>query len=105
MDNYYLLSTGRIVSESDINMAFEIATGLDRNDNVDLFERWKRALLNFQIILETIQPSKHLIECCVKNGQMVKAVMLFRYLYGGTLAEVKDKVYKIKEEMEKNESN
>ena len=103
MDNYYLLSTGRVVSEFDVNMAFEIVTGLDRTNNVNLFTRWKRALLYFQIIEETIQPSRHLIECCVRNGQMVMAIKLFRDLYGGTLVEAKDAVYKIKEEM--NESD
>lgn len=102
MDTYYRLSTGRIVDEFDINRAFEITTGLNRIYNDEIFERWKNRLYDISIE-ESIQPGNRLIDYCVNNGQMVMAIRIFRDLYGGTLVEAKDAVYKIKEEM--NESD
>ena len=89
--NYYILSTGRIVRDSDMSTAFEITTGLRVNDNMGMFKRWKNRISTISV--ESVpKVDDNLVRACVKARQFATAAIAYREIHRCTLSEAKEKI-------------
>lgn len=94
---YYLLMTGRIVTERDMRTAYEIAFGGDANVHKTHYEKWVKSVKG---IRATMSKSEITIEQLIKGNCIVEAVRIYKDQHDCTLREAKYAVDKIKAEME-----
>lgn len=93
---YFLLATGRIVTENDLMRAYEIVHGSDARENLVHYNDWVNSLLGIE---EAIPTSKMSIKELIKGNAFVEAVKLYYKTYNCTLAEARQAVSEIKTEM------
>ena len=91
---FYELATGRIVTETDLKLAYEIYTGQKANER--LFRRWVNNC-PVRRIPESEITVKHLIE----GDAFVQAVKFYKEQYNCTLREARDACDKIRNEITK----
>lgn len=93
---YYLLATGRIVTERQMKLAFEITHGEEADkDHLD-YKVW----LNTIVGVEEAIPEKNMtVKELIKGDAFVEAVKLYSKTYNCTLAEARQAVIEIQTEM------
>lgn len=94
---YFLLATGRIVTERDIMRAYEIMYGDDAKDNPMHYNDWVNSLYGIE---EVIPSSKMSIQDLIKGDAFMEACKLYMKTYNCTLMEARQAVTEIKTEME-----
>ena len=93
---YFLLATGRIVTERDIMRAYEIVYGEEAKGDLAHYNDWVNSLYGIE---EVIPASKMSIRDLIKGDAFVEAVKLYSKTYNCTLAEARQAVSEIKTEM------
>ena len=93
---YYLLSTGRIVSEMHLKLAFEITHGEKADDAPVNYYDWRESALGIE---EAICDENITVQRLLKGDALVDAVKLYSKMYDCTLKEAREAVMEIKMEM------
>lgn len=96
MKTYYLLVTDRIIDDSDLKLAFEIANGCSAEKDPDLFGKWKSSILHFNVAQTYDNVTDKDIETFVNFGAPVLATMAYRDLHGCSLMEAKEHIDKLR---------
>lgn len=89
---YYLLITGRIVTERDLRMAYEICNGCTPGIHPGHYEEWIHSIYG---IRKSIPKNEMSIAQLVKSGNKVEAVKLYREINKCSLFEAKEAVDKM----------
>ena len=93
---YYLLATGRIVTERQMKLAFEIVHGENANEDPFDYKVWLDTIVGVE---EAIPEKNMTITELIKGDAFVEAVKLYRKTYNCTLAEARQAVIEIQTEM------
>lgn len=93
---YFLLATGRIVTERDIMRAYEIVYGDEAKYNVAHYNDWVNSLYGIERVVTT---SEMTVRDLIKGDAFVEACKLYMKKYNCTLAEARQAVSEIKTEM------
>lgn len=93
---YFLLATGRIVTERDIMRAYEIVYGDEAKEDTVHYNGWVNSLRGIKKVIPTSEMS---IQDLIKGDAFVEAVKLYSKTYNCTLAEARQAVSEIKTEM------
>lgn len=93
---YFLLATGRIVTENDLMRAYEIVYGSDAKEDLRHYNDWVNSLLGIEEAIPTKEMS---IKGLIKGNAFVEAVKLYSKTYNCTLAEARQAVSEIRTEM------
>ena len=96
---YYLLATGRIVTEREMRTAYEIVYGGKSSVHTGHYKAW---LDSVKGITRTIPKSEITIEQLIKGECTTEAVKLVKEKHGCTLLEANKIVSKMKAKMEVN---
>lgn len=91
---YYKLKTGRIVTEADLKLAYEIYTGQKADES--FFRRWVN-----NCPVRRIPESEITVEHLIEGDAFVRAVTLYREQHDCTLREARDICDKIRNEITK----
>lgn len=91
---YYRLKTGRIISDADVSIAFEITRGKSSSDDLDAFLKWKSWLGLTPIDDETAD-----IRYFVASGAEVFAMKLYSNRNNCSVLDAVHAINKIKEEL------
>lgn len=91
---YYRLKTGKIISDADVSIAFEITRGKSSSDDPDAFLKWKNWLGLTPIDDETAD-----IRYFVASGAEVFAMKLYRNRNNCSVLDAVHAINKIKEEL------
>ena len=95
---YYTLKNGRVVSECDVQKAYEITTGKTyMYDNPECV-RWLYSLCGNSIV-RARKKEDMTIEDFLDNGLIIEAVRLYRVQNDCSLREAKDAIDLIREQM------
>ena len=92
---YYKLNTGRIVTEIDLKLAYEIYYGRKMSDRTSTFELW----LDYCNV-KPMPESEITPERLIKGGAFVQAVKLWKDQHECTLAEARRECVKIRNEIQ-----
>lgn len=95
---YYQLRNGNIVSEYDVQKAFEICTGEIFHYESKEYSQWLFSLLGNSIVKAMNEVDVDITQF-LKGNNIIAAVRLYRNQYGCRLAEAKEAVEKIRAEM------
>ena len=93
---YYKLKTGRVVTETDIDIAYEVCTGNKADDDIRSFKEWKSNL-----VLSRIPESTITVEQLIKGDAFVRAAVLYKSINNCTLHEAMEACKKIRSEIKK----
>lgn len=93
---YYLLITGRIVTERDLRTAYEICIGSVPGIHPGHYEEWMHSVHG---IIRSIPKNEISVAQLVKGHCKVEATLLYRELHNCTLREAKEAVDNIEKEM------
>lgn len=91
---YYRLKTGKIISDADVSIAFEITRGKSTFDDFDSFIKWKGGLG-----LTPIDDDKADIRDFVASGATVFAMKLYRDRNNCSVLDAVKAINKIKDEL------
>jgi hypothetical protein len=91
---YYLLTSGRIVTESDLHTAYEICNGSVPGVHPGHYEKWVHEIYG---IVRSIPKDEISVEQLLDGRCYVEAVKMYRDNHQCTLREAKDAVDKMKE--------
>lgn len=86
---FYELATGRIVTETDLKLAYEICNGQKADERS--FRRWVN-----NCYTKRIPESEITVERLIKGDAFVQAVKLYKEQHDCTLREAKDACDKIR---------
>lgn len=95
---YYKLRNGNIVSEYEVNKAFEICTGETFHYDSNAYAKWLYSMLGKSIIMTMTETTVD-IEQFLNGNNTVAAVRLYRDQHNCTLREAKDAIDAIKANM------
>lgn len=93
---YYRLKTGRLASEHDMEIAFEIMSSMSRNSCPDEYLAWLRFMRD-SYGGAAIDGTELSIEDFLNGGQRVAAIRRYMDLNGCTLREARDAVAHMEE--------
>ena len=93
---YYLLVTGRIVTEHDLRTAYEICIGSVPGIHPGHYEEWKHSTHG---IVRSIPKNEISIKQLLKGSCKVEAIKAYRDMHKCTLREAKEAVDNIEKEM------
>ena len=99
---YYQLRNGNIVSEYDVNKAFEICTGETYHYTSNAYSKWLYSMLGNSIV-KAMRETEVDIAQFLKGNNIIAAVRLYRDTHGCSLREAKEAIDKMREEMLKME--
>jgi hypothetical protein len=94
---YYLLTTGKIVTEKDMKLAFEIIYGENANESPISYYDWRDSVCGVEAV---ICDKNITVEELIKGDAFVDAVILYSKMHGCTLKEARMVVAEIRDEME-----
>lgn len=95
---YYLLMTGRIVTERDMRTAYEIAYGSKTNMHYGHYKAWVDSAKGIE---KAIPKNEITVEQLIKGECISEAVRLIKEKHHYTIVEASTIVNKIKWKMEK----
>ena len=93
---YFLLTTGRIVTERDLHTAYEICFGKVPGANPGHYKNW---IYSISGIVRSIPKNEISIEQLLEGSCKVEAVKAYRDMHKCTLREAKEAVDCIEKEM------
>lgn len=93
---YYLLVTGRIVTERDLRTAYEICVGSVPGIHPGHYEEWIHSVHG---IIRSIPKDEISVEQLLKGNCKVEAIKTYRDMHKCTLREAKEAVDKIETEL------
>ena len=92
---YFELATGRIVTETELELAYEICTGGKANEYPPHFTDW----VNLHCLwLHAFNEDEITVEQLIKGDAFVEACKLYRDQHKCTLAEAREVCMQIKKE-------
>lgn len=89
---YYLLVSGRIVTERDLRTAYEICKGCAPGVHPGHYEEWMHSIHG---IIRSIPRDEITIEQLLRGDCKVEAIKLYRDVHGCTLREARDAINKM----------
>ena len=89
---YFKLATGRIVTERDINTAYEVVYG-HKADNTPHFNDWVNSVYGID---EVLYKSEITVEQLIKGDAIVEAIRLYKDQHDCTLREAREAIDKIR---------
>ena len=92
---YYLLTTGRIVTERDLHTAYEICNGSVPGTHPGHYEKWIHEIYG---IVRSMPKEEVSVEDLIDGKCEIEAIKMYRENHKCTLREAKDAIDKIKEE-------
>ena len=93
---YFLLTTGRIVTEREMQTAYEVVHGAKASVHPMHYKEW---LQNVPGIDKVLVADKVTVEMLVKGDCIVEAVLIYKRKHNCTLREAKTEIDKIKIKM------
>jgi hypothetical protein len=93
---YYLLVSGRIITERDLRMAYEICKGCVPGVHPGHYEEWMHSVHG---IIRSIPKNEITIKQLLKGDCKVEAIKTYRDMHKCTLREAKEAVDKIETEL------
>lgn len=94
---YFLLTTGRIVSERDIKTAYEICNGSVPGTHPGHYEKWLHEIYG---IIRSIPKNEISIEELVRGSCLLDAIKMYRLVHNCSLSEAKTVIYEMYNEKE-----
>ena len=91
---YYLLTTGRIITERDLHTAYEICNGSVPGVHPGHYEKWIHEIYG---IVRSIPKEEMDVEQLLEGGCYAEAVKMYRDDNKCTLREAKEAIDKMKE--------
>ena len=89
---YYLLVTGRIVTERDLRTAYEICTGSVPGIHPGHYEEWIHSVHG---IIRSIPKNEISVKQLLRGNCKVEAIKLYRDIHNCSLREAKEAVDKM----------
>lgn len=89
---YYLLVTGRIVTEHDLRRAYEICNGCVPGVHPGHYEEWIHSIHG---IIRSIPRNEITIKQLLKGDCKIEAIKLYRDMHDCTLSEARDAINKM----------
>lgn len=92
--HFEITTTGHIVTDSKVKLAYEICTGHTFNFTSDHYRRWANLCP-----IRRIPNSKITVEKLIEGNAFIDAVVLYRKQNNCTLREAKDACIKLRKEI------
>jgi hypothetical protein len=89
---YFLLTTGRIVTETNLRTAYEICNGSVPGTHPGHYEKWMHEIYG---IIRSIPSDEITIEQLIKGGCVNEAIRVYSRRNGCTLREAMEEVHKM----------
>lgn len=89
---YYVLLTGRIVTEYDMRKAYEICNGSAPDVHPGHYEKWMRSIIG---VMRSIPKDEATVEQLARGNCKVEAIRKYKAIHGCTLREAKEAVDKM----------
>lgn len=93
---YYLLTTGRIITERDLRSAYEICNGIVPGVHPGHYENWIHEIYG---IVRSIPAEEITVEQLVEHNCLVEAMRVYRAQNKCTLYEARMVIERMREEM------
>ena len=93
---YYLLATGRIVTERDLRTAYEICMGSVPGTHPGHYEEWTHSIYG---IVRSIPKNEITIQQLLRGNCKVEAIIVYRDMHNCTLREAKEAVDRIEKKL------
>lgn len=93
---YYVLITGRIVTEHDMRTAYEICNGSKVGIHPNHYEQWMHEIYG---VMRSIPRDEITIEQLVRGDCKFDAIKKYKTIHGCTLREAKEKIEEIENEI------
>ena len=89
---YYILVTGRIVTEHDLRKSYEICTGKLPDFNPEHFKEWAQSTMG---IVRSVPKDEVTVKQLVRGNCKVEAIRKYKAMHGCTLREAKEAIDKM----------
>jgi hypothetical protein len=89
---YYVLITGRIVTERDMRTAYEICNGSRPGIHPGHYEKWMHSIYG---VVRSIPKDEITIEQLVRGNCKIDAIKKYKVMHGCSLSEARDAIDKM----------